>query len=119
MLENEKGTEGVGERKHTAHSRTGLGNIHHHFLFHVSHCRLGRKHLSSSEEQAVWTLQGYHRLSKSPQCITKKKQGGPLPSTGSVQLARNQQGHFQKPEDKLKYLLLGQPVLVNIRHTRS
>lgn len=80
MLEDEKGAEGVAGRKHTVHSRTGLVHILHHFLFHVSHCRLGRKHLSSSEEQAVGTAGLPRAFEKSPMHY-KEAAGARLPST--------------------------------------
>lgn len=65
-------------RKHTALSRTELVNIHHHFLFHVSHCRLGRKHLSSSEEQAAGTAGLPWAFKKSPMHY-KEEAGARLP----------------------------------------
>jgi hypothetical protein len=103
MLEDEKGAEGVAKRKHTAQSRTGPS-----LPVSCPSLQAGRKYLSSSEEQAVVDTAGL--LSKSSQCITEKKQGALLPSTGSFLLASYLQEYFQKPEDKLRHLLLGQSV---------
>lgn len=113
MLGDGKGAEGVAGRKHTAHSRTALVNIQDHFLFPVTHCWLGRKHLSS--EQAVGTAGLLLAVRNSPNALQRSQELQlPLcklfPDTGP-QLAVSKLGGggpFRSQRKIPKHLLLGQ-----------
>lgn len=131
MLGDGKGAEGVAGRKHTAHSRTALVNTQDHFLFPVTHCRLGRKRLS--REQAVGTAAGLLlAFRNSPNALQRSQELQPplcklFPGTGP-QLAVKQVtlgwgvGGVQKPEENPKAPPTGTIAFLNtpgLRNKRS